>query len=131
MKFSGILLIILSTTQLSYGAQEIALSMVPRGKLVDNFGRNFTVKTLAGTKINIEFKLDGKFDEARGLNLNKGDELEPGEGLISLSTAAQKLSQLGAKPQGYWHLEEDQKLGWVYEFEDKLVNARSGEIIKQ
>jgi hypothetical protein len=109
---------------------EKALSMVPRGKLIDQSGRDFIVKTAAGTKIEIEFKRDENFQEAKGNNLNRGDELEPGEGLLSLSTAAQALNKKGISPQGYWVLDQDEKLGWVYEFENTLISAKSGIILK-
>jgi len=108
---------------------DLALSMVPRGKLMDQSGRDFVIKTGAGTKIGIEFERNGKFQEAKGNNLNRGDELEPGEGLISLSTAAQSLAKKGIVPQGHWVLDKDPKHGWVYEFENTLINARNGEVI--
>jgi hypothetical protein len=107
-----------------------ALSMVPRGKLINQSGRDFIVKTAAGTKIEIEFQRDDNFQEAKGNNLNRGDELEPGEGLLSLSTVAQKLAQKGISPQGYWMLDQDEKFGWVYEFENTLISAKSGIILK-
>jgi hypothetical protein len=104
--------------------------MVPRGKVIETYGRDFIVKTPAGTKINIEFNLNGKFQEASGKNLDKGDNLEPGDGLLSLSTAAQSLQKEGLSPNGFWNLEEDSKLGWIYEFESALVDATSGKIVK-
>lgn len=113
-----------------HAAPETATSMVPRGKLVENYGRDFIIKTTAGTKIGIEFTLGGKLQEASGKNLNQGDELEPGEGLISLSSAAHKLTEKGLKPQGYWTLEEDKSLGWIYELEESIVEAKSGKILK-
>jgi hypothetical protein len=113
----------------SAATPETAISMVPHGKLVDQTGRDFVIKTKAGTKIGIEFKRSGLFEEAKGLNLNKGDELEPGEGLLSLSSAAQKLVKKGIKPQGYWMLDKDETHGWVYEFENTIINAKTGEII--
>lgn len=108
---------------------DLALSMVPRGKLMDQSGRDFIIKTGAGTKIGIEFERSGKFQEAKGNNLNRGDELEPGDGLISLSTAAQSLAKKGIVPQGHWVLDFDAKHGWVYEFENTLINAKNGDVI--
>lgn len=110
---------------------DVAISMVPRGKLMDQSGRDFIIKTGAGTKIGIEFERNGKFQEAKGHNLNRGDELEPGDGLISLSTAAQSLVKKGIVPQGHWVLDHDANHGWVYEFENTLVNAKSGEVISE
>jgi hypothetical protein len=110
---------------------DLAISMVPRGKLENQTGRDFVIKTVAGTKIGIEFERNGKFEEANGNNLNKGDELEPGDGLISLSSAAQTLVTKGISPQGHWVLDKDDKLGWVYEFENTLVDARTGKVINE
>lgn len=115
----------------AYAATEVALSMVPRGKLVETIGRDFVIKTTAGTKIGIEFTRDGKLEEAKGVNLNKGDELEPGDGLLSLSSVAQILQGTGIKPQGFWMLEQDKDMGWVYEFEGNIVSAKTGKILKR
>lgn len=114
-----------------FAATEMALSMVPRGKLVEAIGRDFVIKTPAGTKIGIEFTRDGRLEEAKGVNLNKGDELEPGDGLLSLGSVAHILQSAGFKPQGYWMLEKDKDMGWIYEFEGKIVNAKTGKIIKR
>ena len=114
----------------AFGAMEVALSMVPRGKLVESIGRDFIIKTTAGTKIGIEFTRDGKLEEAAGVNLDKGDELEPGDGLLSLSSVARKLQETGMRPQGHWMLEQDKEMGWVYEFQGKIVSAKTGKIIK-
>lgn len=115
----------------TFAAPEVALSMVPRGKVFETIGRDFVIKTPAGTKIDIEFRRNGKLEEAKGVNLNKGDELEPGEGLLSLSSVAQILQGSGFKPQGYWLLEEDKEMGWVYEFESNIVSAKTGKILKK
>lgn len=115
----------------AFAATDIALSMVPRGKLVETIGRDFVIKTPAGTKIGIEFTRDGKLEEAKGVNLNRGDELEPGDGLLSLSSVAQILNGTGIKPQGHWMLEQDKEMGWVYEFEGNIVSAKTGKILKR
>lgn len=124
-----IFLLLLLASPVYASQTSLALSMVPKGKLVEQVGRDFVIKTEAGTKIQIEFKRSGRFEEAKGMNLNKGDELEPGEGLISLSSAARVLAKKGIPLQGTWHLDQDEKLGWVYEMENTLVDARSGKII--
>ena len=114
-----------------FAATDVALSMVPRGKLVETTGRDFIIKTTAGTKIGIEFTREGKLEEAKGVNLNKGDELEPGDGLLSLSSVAQILQGTGVKPQGYWMLEMDKDMGWVYEVAGKIISAKTGRILKR
>lgn len=127
MKGLIIILISLSGTMNAAVTESQALSMVPRGKLDLQQGRDFTIKSLAGTKIRIEFRRNGKFEEASGDNLNKGDELEPGEGLISLGTAAQYIQEKGIKPEGHWSLEQDPKLGWIYEVNHKhIIDAKTG-----
>lgn len=113
------------------GAVDIAKSMVPRGKIIEELGRDFIVRTKAGTNVKIEFDLDGKFQEASGKNLNQGDELEPGEGLISLSSAAQALQKTGISPEGYWLLEKDPKMGWIYEVRHNVISALSGVILRK
>jgi uncharacterized membrane protein YkoI len=118
--------------------EELVKSMVPQGEITSFLRRDFTVKTTAGTKIIIEFDRNGTLDEASGLNLGKGDIFEPGNGLISLSSAAQVIHQQGVKVAPIWRLEKDPKHDWVYEFEEEvdertvehLVNARNGKIIK-
>lgn len=115
----------------SFASVDIAKSMVPRGKVAEELGRDVIIKTTAGTKIDIEFTRDGKFEEAFGKNLNKGDELEPGEGLISLSSVAQIMKKAGHSPEGYWMLEKDPTMGWIYEVNGTIVSARSGEIIRK
>lgn len=127
---TGILVMLLSQAAFAI-TPDIALSMVPRGRLEEQSGRDFVVKTMAGTKIGVEFQRNGKFEEAKGFNLNKGDELEPGDGLISLSTAAQSLVRKGIVPKGQWVLDKDERLGWVYEFENTIVNAKTGKIVNE
>lgn len=127
MKILILFLLFSLTTYAS--TEELALSMIPRGKVIEHFGKDFIIKTTAGTKIHVEFKRDGKFQEASGRNLNQGDELEPGDGLISLSTVAQNISKLGLRPGGIWNLEEDKEHGWVYEFNGNLISAKTGKLI--
>jgi hypothetical protein len=129
MRMIAVVLIFLASQDTWSYTPSVALSMVPRGRLVEQVGRDFVIKTGAGTKIGIEFKRNGRFEEAKGSNLNMGDELEPGDGLISLSSAAHALAAKGIRPQGHWHLDLDDSHGWVYEFENTLVNAKTGKII--
>jgi hypothetical protein len=113
-----------------HASSEIALSMVPRSKLVEEIGKDFILRTQSGTKVHIEFTRTGILEEAKGKNLGQGDEFEPGDGLISLGTAARSLEALGMKPTGLWNLEKDPELGWVYEIQNVLVDARDGKILK-
>ena len=130
MPFYSLVLITFLTTH-AFSSVEIARSMVPRGKIVETLGRDFIVKTKAGTKINIEFTRKGSFEEATGKNLNKGDELEPGEGLISLGSAAQIIQKSGHNPEGFWMLEKDQMMGWIYEINGTIVGAKNGDILSK
>lgn len=113
-----------------FSSSETALQMVPHGKIFEEQGRDLILKTLSGTKIRIEFKRDGAFEEAKGMNLNLGDEFEPGEGLISLGSAAKEVTKkIGLKPQGHWRLSKDNKLDWIYELGSEVINAKTGELI--
>lgn len=107
-----------------------AIAMVPKGKISETRGRDFIVKTPAGTKIQIEFKRNGKLEEANGINLNRGDDLEPGDGLLSLSSVAKILQEMGKKPEGIWNLDEDNDLGWVYEIGQNTIHAKTGKLIR-
>lgn len=109
-----------------------ALSMVPRGKISETHGRDYIIKTKAGSKIDIEFDLEGKLKQATGKNLNMGDELEPGDGLMSLSSVARQLDQLGQKPSGHWKLEKDKHLGWIYDLNSQFIlSAHTGKVLKK
>jgi hypothetical protein len=141
MKKIFLFLVLLSLN--AYSSQNIiestVVAMVPRGRIVEREGRDFNVKTHAGTKIKVQFLRNGDLDEASGINLNKGDDFEPGHGLVSLGTAAKNLDQLGHKVQGLWKLEKDPELGWIYEInrmtddEDAraMIDAKTGKVISQ
>lgn len=110
--------------------EDLARSMVPRGKVFENFGRHYVVRTKKGTNIHIRFDLHGKFSSAFGRELNRGDEFEPGEGLISLSSVARMLNERGTPPEGFWLLENDTIHGWVYELNGSVVQAATSRIIR-
>lgn len=110
------LLISLSAWSSDGKFEEAALSMVPRSHVVEKRPTEYVVKSAAGTKIRIEFHRSGKLQEASGHNLNKGDEFEPGLGLLSLSSAARKVMDEKLRFLGHWSLEKDPKSGWFYEF---------------
>jgi hypothetical protein len=122
-----LILTLIAGTHPSWASSDLALSMVPRGRVIEVHGREFLVKTASGSKVNIEFHRNGSLQEASGKNLNQGDDLEPGDGLISLSTAARGVKM--ASPRGYWTLENDQVLGWIYEFDLGIVDARTGKLL--
>lgn len=122
---------------LSKATEELVKSMVPHGEVSKSFAKEFTVKTPAGTKITVEFDRAGKFDEASGLNLGKGDVFEPGDGLLTLGTVAKKLNEKGHFIVGEWRIEKDSKLGWIYELSglqneeniNYVVDARTAQLI--
>jgi uncharacterized membrane protein YkoI len=123
---------------LSRATEEIVKSMVPHGEISRKIGKDYSVKTQSGTKVMIEFDHAGNLDEASGLNLGTGDIFEPGNGLITLGSAAQLLKGAGHNVKGEWRLEHDPKYKWIYELEsltndeknDFLVDAKSGKLIK-
>ncbi len=113
-------------------------TMVPKGKIDHKGWREYKVKTEAGTKVEIEYDRKGELSEASGDHLNKGDNFEPGQGFISLSTAAQSVTKAGNILKDEWEFEKDSKYGWVYTFEgerqgnalDFMVDAKTGAIVK-
>ncbi len=125
-----ILTILTLAVGLAPATPDVALSMVPKGKILETNLLDYVVKTAAGTKITVEFTSSGQFKEAAGKNLNQGDEFEPGEGLLSLGTVAQRLTQSGARPTGLWALEREPRWGWIYQFTQVIVDARTGRVLK-
>jgi uncharacterized membrane protein YkoI len=131
-------LLIIPLYGLSKATEELVKSMVPGGKVSIQTGSDFSVRTEAGTKVIVEFSRKGDLDEASGLNLGSGDIFEPGNGLISLGTAAQVVEKQGHKVKGEWRLERDSELGWIYELEgthdresmEFVVDAKSAQLIK-
>lgn len=131
-------LLIIPLYGLSKATEELVKSMVPRGEVAVKRGNDYAVRTQAGTKIMVEFNRGGELDEASGLNSDTGDIFEPGNGLITLSSAAQVAEREGHKIKGEWRLENDPTLGWIYELEGRygeesleyVVNARTAQLIK-
>ncbi len=125
-----LLFVLTFTALISYASEDIARTMVPRGKVFESFGRHFVVRTKEGTNIHVRFDLQGKFCHAFGRELNRGDEFEPGNGLLSLGTIARKLKEKGLSPEGFWTIEKDRKRGWIYEISGKMINASTSEILR-
>lgn len=133
------LLMIIPIFAISKATEEIVKSMVPHGNISQKLGKDYFVKTKAGTKVTIEFDRAGILDEASGLNLGKGDIFEPGNGLMALDSVAKSLALKGRYLMGEWKLENDSKHGWIYEFsglqdeENKnfVVNARNSQLITE
>lgn len=131
------LLMIIPIYGISKATEEIVKGMVPHGNISQKIGKDYFVKTKAGTKVTVEFDRAGNFDEASGLNLGKGDNFEPGNGLMALDSVAKSLVVKGLHPLGIWKLENDSKLGWIYELSglkneeniNYVVNARNSQII--
>ncbi len=131
------ILMIIPIYGISKATEEIVKSMVPHGEIFQKQGADYSVKTKAGTKVTIEFDRTGMMDEASGLNLGSGDSFEPGDGLMALDSVAKSLTAKGHHLRGYWKLENDSKLGWVYELAgmkdeeniNYVVNARSSLLI--
>lgn len=111
-----------------------ALKMIPGGKIIQEEAREVTVLTPNQTAIEVEFKRNGKFEEASGDNLEK-DIFAP-EGLLSLQEAVALLKKEGKNPIGDWSLEESLFGNFYYEFEgieagkemDYQVDAKTGKI---
>lgn len=125
------LYLIILLSSLAFADEGISLSMVPHGKLFETRGRTYILKSKGGSKIQIRYNLDGSFKDASGIDLNRGDELEPGDGLVSLSSVAKELGKAGDEPRGFWILERDAKLGWIYDIQGTVVNAKTGKIMTE
>lgn len=131
------LLMIIPIYGISKATEEIVKGMVPHGNISQKIGKDYFVKTRAGTKVTVEFDRAGNFDEASGFNLGKGDIFEPGNGLMALDSVAKTLVAEGHHPMGIWKLEKDSKFGWVYELSglkneediNYVVNAQNSQII--
>lgn len=114
-----------------------ALKLVPGGTVEHTKGDEATVKTTAGTFIEIEFNRDGSLDEASGDMATK-DNIVPGNGLLSLKDAVSSLEKNGKKAEGEWSLDKDFMREWEYEFEgfennqkfEYVINAKTGEFLK-
>lgn len=113
----------------AFAFEDLSKSMVPRSKIHETRGRTYLLRTKAGSNVTIRYNLDGTFKDASGVDINRGDELEPGEGLLSLSTVAQLAKKNGEKLAGFWILEKDQQLGWLYDIGGTLINAKTGKMI--
>jgi len=133
-----IFLMIIPLFGMSKATEELVKSMVPHGQISRKIGKDYQIKTRAGTRMILEFDQSGNLDEASGLNLGKGDTFEPGNGILALDTVAKALQIKGHHISGEWKLENDPKLGWIYELngphsqEDLsyLVNAKTSELLR-
>lgn len=132
---SAITLFTLSSQAFAIEYSETALKMIPGGKVIQEKTREVMVLTPNQSTIEVEFKKNGKFEEASGDNLEK-DILVPDMGLISLQEAVALLKKEGKTPVGEWSLEESLFGNWHYEFEgieggkkmDYQVDAKTGKI---
>lgn len=114
-----------------------ALKVVPGGTVERVDRDEVTVKTAAGTIMEIEFNRDETLDEASGDMASK-DTLVPGNGLMSLKDAVAALEKAGKKAEGEWSLDKDFMREWEYEFEgyennqkyEYVINAKTGELLK-
>lgn len=114
-----------------------AMKLVPGGSVEQTERDEVTVKTAAGTLIEIEFNRDGSLDEVSGDMATK-DNFVPGNGLLSLKDAVAALEKNGKKAEGEWSLDKDFMREWEYEFEgfennqkfEYVINAKTGELLK-
>lgn len=95
------------------------------------------IRTQNRTEIFITLSPQGTWEEVKGVNLNRGDEFYPGQGMMSLHQISQRLHRLGKSIYGKWRLVKYQEFGWVYQVNAKakkqpvffMVNAYSGQLI--
>lgn len=116
---------------------KMATKLVPRGTVQQVDRDEVTVKTAAGTILEIEFNRDGSLDEASGDMATK-DNFVPGNGLLELKDAVAALEKNGKKAEGEWSLDKDFMREWEYEFEgyennqkyEYVINAKTGALLK-
>lgn len=95
------------------------------------------IKTKHHTFITIDLNANGEWEEISGVNLNRGDEFFPGQGLLSLKQVEKRMFMLGKKIYGRWRLIKYQQYGWVYQVNAQnktqqtflMLNAYSGHLI--
>ncbi|MFA5582911.1 MAG: hypothetical protein WDA09_01750 [Bacteriovoracaceae bacterium] len=95
------------------------------------------IKTKNNTYITIINNKNGQMEIAEGVNLNRGDIFDPGQGILPLSEIEKRMSLLGEKTYGKWRLIKYQEFGWVYQLNVAspdhalfhMVNAYSGQLI--
>lgn len=115
---------------------DLALKLVPGGKVVEERAKEIKVLTGNNSLVEIEFKQDGSFEEASGEDVSK-DVFVPPMNLLPLSSAIAALKKEGKAPAGEWSLEQSFMKGWHYEFEgledgrkmDYVVDAKAGKIV--
>ena len=133
-----LVLVLIPLFGIGKATEEIVKGMVPHGVVAQKTGDDYVVKTKSGTKVMIEFDRSGKLDEASGLNLDRGDIFEPGDGLMTLGSVAQMIKKMTPFTPSLWKLEKDSQIGWFYELtsvtEDEpvsfLINAKTAKLIK-
>ncbi len=95
------------------------------------------IRTKHNTLITIDLNANGEWEEISGVNLNRGDEFFPGQGLLSLGQVEKRMLMLGKKIYGRWRLIKYQQYGWVYQVNAQnknqqsflMLNAYSGQLI--
>lgn len=119
----------------SWSASYQGLSPEAQEILID---QNFIkIKTKHHTLITIGLDANGEWEEVSGVNLNRGDEFFPGQGLLSLAQVERRMFLLGKKTYGRWRLVKYQQYGWVYQVNAQsktqqtflMLNAYSGQLI--
>lgn len=114
------------------------LKYVPEGKIVKSQAKEVKILTPAQTIVEVEFKMNGEFEEASGDDVTK-DSFHPGQGLLSLQDAVKKATSEKRNFLGEWNLESNFFGGWAYEFEgyennrkvEYVVDARTGKLLSQ
>ena len=122
-------------TQRSWSASYQDLSPEAQEVIIEQ--NTIKIKTKHHTLITIGLDAQGGWEESSGVNLNRGDEFFPGQGLLSLGQVERRMSMLGRKIHGRWRLIKYQQYGWVYQVNAQsknqqtflMLNAYSGQLI--
>ena len=130
-------LLFASSLALAAKSADMASKFVPNSKVVHETSKEVKMKTDHGSLIDIEFGMDGAFNEASGTNVDK-DVFNPPDKMLTLKDAVAAAKKAGKNPVGKWSLEKGTLTGWAYEFQgfengkemEYVIDAKSGELKK-
>lgn len=136
MKLTFIFFLLSSFSIQAANFEKKALKFVPGGMIQSSDKDEFSIKTKAGSIVEIELDRNGDLDEASG-NAANNDVFVPGQGLLSLNEAVKAMAKEGKIVQGEWSLDKDFLRDWEYEFEgmedgkqyEYSMNAKTGKLI--
>jgi len=120
--FSGVLTV-MSFSSIAAVKDEDALKYVPGGSVVENKKDEVKVRSPQGGIVELEFKRNGKLDEASG-DMIELDSFVPGENYLPLDRIAASLKEEGHQLRGDWSYDKGFMKDWRYEVDTIQNNER-------